>query len=150
MPGIPAKPERKSRGYRKKEHVSRCLPLACGLDQIACAESEIRKRREYLSARQDVRRAGLREEFLGSSHVEQVANPVVIGLKRSRIGLGGGVQQSGSSLSLAKCGIEVCVCRPNFVFDLIARRLDLRFGLPNLGFRLRHASFTSPSVEYGP
>ena len=119
---------------------SRLEPHACswpslprvGLDRIPGAESQIRQRAEHLSARQYVRRAGLGENLLGRSDIQQVTNAVVVGFKSSGIGLGGGVQQRRSGLALAKGRVQIRIRGPNLVFDPIARSADLRLWAPRI------------------
>ena len=63
------------------------------LNGIRGTEREIRQRREYLSLRLYLYRAGLGEDPLGRRHVQQVTNAVIVGFKGRRIGLGRGIQQ---------------------------------------------------------
>ena len=100
-------------------------PPRIRLNRIACAERQIRERRQHLSTRQNVRRAGLRKHLLSVGDVQQVAHTVVVRFQRRAIRLRRGGDQCGGGLPLPESGVQDSYTRskPGPQSDRAPRRL---------------------------
>src|SRR5258708_40359503 len=107
-------------------------------------------RSEDACASEDVGRASLRKSSLCCAHVQEIAKPVVIGFQSGIVGTASGFEQRSSGFALAQGSIQIGVCRPTFVRDLIARSVDLSLRLMDVGSRLREPIFSCPSIKQSP
>src|SRR6266403_214902 len=120
------------------------------LNGVPRSESQSGQSRKDLRAGEDVGRASLRKSSLCCGHVQQITKPVVIGFKGGIVGTASGLEQCSRSLALAKGSMQIGVCPPNFVRDLIARNMDLSLRLMDVSFRLREPIFSRPSIKHSP
>src|SRR5277367_1923625 len=104
------------------------------LNGVPRSESQSSQSRKDLRAGEDIGRASLCECSLCCGHVQQIAKPIVIGFKSGIVGTASGLKQRSRGFALAQGRIQIGVCRPDFVGDLIARDVNLRLSLVDVGF----------------
>ena len=76
------------------------------------------------------------ESALCRRNIQQAAHSVVVRLESRVIRLGGGLEKCDGCLALTQGSVQVGICRPDLIRNLIALDLGLCFSLTNVSARL--------------